>query len=499
METIFSPKIFVIGGGISGLACALALQMQGFEVCVFERDNFFCDRRQGFGMTLTNNKKGPLAALGILDECIKISCPSNCHWVFNSEGNVIGYFGRAFMKSSDTGPCDRGNLRIARQDLRKMLLDRLVPGTVKWGHKLLSYNELEDGILVSFQTNSETLSPSTTEAASCEVELRCDLIVGADGIYSRVRQLRDMKCFHIPRSPLIYVGVSVIIGLSSAQHPLINDCGFYVLDGVHRLFVMPFRSTSNSSGESITPTARSGTDDGTTESTEEGKGVTSLTMWQLSFSGLAESEAETMRSKDPETLRSEALRRCQHWFDPVTALIKETDAGEIWGTALYDRNPMEQFPKNTRKRKVITSNPSGNGDDVVEVELAPWAGNRVTLVGDGCHPMTMFKGQGCNQALADGPLLAQWLRRPNLTVDNVSTRLRCFEREMIQRAGPKVAASREAACMLHSAAALVETFPVEGLEERQAEVLAGLRRRGVGAHLGGSLEAAVKDMVAELD
>jgi hypothetical protein len=36
-------------------------------------------------------------------------------------------------------------------------------------------------------------------------------------------------------------------------------------------------------------------------------------------------------------------------------------------------------------------------------------GSRVTVIGDACHPMAMFKGQGANQALMDGPLLAHWL------------------------------------------------------------------------------------------
>ena len=37
-------------------------------------------------------------------------------------------------------------------------------------------------------------------------------------------------------------------------------------------------------------------------------------------------------------------------------------------------------------------------------------GSRVTLVGDACHPMSMFKGQGANQAMADAPLFTECLQ-----------------------------------------------------------------------------------------
>jgi hypothetical protein len=94
--------------------------------------------------------------------------------------------------------------------------------------------------------------------------------------------------------------------------------------------------------------------------------------------------------------------------------------------------------------------------------------------------MSMFKGQGANQALHDGPLLAAWLdsgvsslknvkndknqkinkcekngndhafaKKDNLKLknelndSNIYTRLRCFEREMVARTSSKVLGSRQ--------------------------------------------------------
>ena len=73
--------VAIVGGGLSGLGTALALQKIGITCTVFEKDSCFSDRMQGYGLTLTNNPKGPLNALGLLDECISRDCPSNAHWV----------------------------------------------------------------------------------------------------------------------------------------------------------------------------------------------------------------------------------------------------------------------------------------------------------------------------------------------------------------------------------------------------------------------------------
>ena len=97
-------------------------------------------------------------------------------------------------------------------------------------------------------------------------------------------------------------------------------------------------------------------------------GQTKLTMWQLSFSDYTEEEGLKLRSLSSDELLSEALRRCNGWFDPVCDMIKCTPKGEIWGTGLYDRNPMPLRSKDQ--------------------------GSRVTVMGDACHPMSMFKGQG---------------------------------------------------------------------------------------------------------
>ena len=343
-ETI---DICIIGSGVAGLSAALSLQQCGFRVAVFERDLDFIDRKQGYGLTLTYSNNGPLSKLGVLDECIRNNCPSHCHYVFSPAGDVLGYYGRELKgdKVSDTHPSEqggnKGNLRIPRQDLRMMLIQKLQPGTIRWGWSISQYTEVTEGVTVTMSRTHHSCSSSENTINSSEtMTLDAYVLVGADGIRSEVRRLRD--CTHFPNKlrqqavvttaqtqqtagaavvevesicPVQYLGVAVIIGLSSASHPLVSNRGYYVVDGQHRLFTMPY---------AIPQETEAGA-----ENAQPG-----LTMWQLSFSGLSEEQASALRRASPADILAEALRRTTGWLAPTRELIAQTLTGELWATGL---------------------------------------------------------------------------------------------------------------------------------------------------------------------
>lgn len=336
-----SPTILdicIVGSGVAGLSAALSLQSCGYRVKIFERDFDFVDRKQGYGLTLTYSINGPLSKLGVLHECIANNCPSHCHYVFSPSGDVLGYYGRELQTMSEKPVTEqggnRGNLRIPRQDLRMMLMRKLEHNTIQWGFSVMDYVESTENVSVSFQHHHSGSSETET------VVVKSLIVVGADGIRSKLRHLRDMKHFQqIPASlptppvnspastisPIQYLGVAVIIGLSAASHAHINQRGFYVVDGENRMFTMPYITPHQSSGDATTAEVSPAD----SESCTSGQ-----TMWQLSFSGLSEEEATALRRSSSDEILREALRRTAGWFAPVAEMIKATLPGELWATGL---------------------------------------------------------------------------------------------------------------------------------------------------------------------
>jgi 2-polyprenyl-6-methoxyphenol hydroxylase-like FAD-dependent oxidoreductase len=165
--------VAIVGAGIAGLALALALEIakksrivQSSEsetlistispstsisttvplFLLFERDLCFDQRRQGYGLTLQH--ANTLEALGILDEVRFMDCASNEHFTFTPDGRVLGYFGRDLDKEDTEPEYVRGNIRIPREDLRRILLSRISNSnsTVNYSMKLEQLFPRSDGI-----------------------------------------------------------------------------------------------------------------------------------------------------------------------------------------------------------------------------------------------------------------------------------------------------------------------------------------------------------------
>lgn len=163
--------IAIIGAGIGGLTLALALHKKGFSPRVYERASQLGE--VGAGLTLWPNAIKALRSIDLEDEVERIGEEPIHQMIRNGEtGEIMRTFERkSMMRDTYGAPL----LQIHRRDLHDMLvkaLEERAPGSVVLGAEL-----------ASVEPHAER--PVAVFADGTRVE--ADLIVGCDGIRSRVR------------------------------------------------------------------------------------------------------------------------------------------------------------------------------------------------------------------------------------------------------------------------------------------------------------------------
>jgi 2-polyprenyl-6-methoxyphenol hydroxylase-like FAD-dependent oxidoreductase len=387
------PNIAIIGGGIGGVALAVACLHRGIPFTLFERDKSFSDRSQGYGLTLQQASKA-MKSFGI--QSLKEGIVSSKHIVHTTEGNIIGEWGmRKWMPSNTKKSQKQTNIHIARQSLRLALLEQLGGhNSVQWGHQLLDFKESDTKIDLSFQVNGEIKNVQT------------DILVGADGIRSSVRKLLLGEEI----LPLRYLDCMVILGICSLksikniESPLLDGATvFQTANGNERIYMMPY------SEEAI--------------------------MWQLSFP-ISEEAAKEISTKGKNSLKEEAIQRT-NWHSPIPEIIKATLEFEISGYPVYDREILSTTLLEKTEKNITLIGDAAH-------PMSPFKGQGANQALLDALSLAREITKKCTKS-------SNWKE-----IEIRKSVLNDFETEMLSRSASKVKDSAEAALFLHSEIALFE-------------------------------------------
>ncbi|WP_406367029.1 FAD-dependent oxidoreductase [Streptomyces sp. NBC_00645] len=161
-----TTPVTIIGAGLGGLTLARVLHVHGIPATIYEAEASPDQRSQGGMLDIHDDTGQPaLQAADLMDEFRGIILEGR------EATRVLAPDGTVLYDDDST----RGRPEVLRGELRRILLDSLPAGTVRWGHKVSGVRTLGAGRHeVTFADGGTTVT---------------NLLVGADGAWSRVRPL----------------------------------------------------------------------------------------------------------------------------------------------------------------------------------------------------------------------------------------------------------------------------------------------------------------------
>jgi 2-polyprenyl-6-methoxyphenol hydroxylase-like FAD-dependent oxidoreductase len=332
-------KAIIVGGGIGGLTTALMLRARGISCELFEQSDTI--RELGVGINTLPHAIRELAGLGLLQKLDDVAIRTDQLFYLTRHGQQVWHEKRGLDAGHDVPQFSihRGRLQSV---IHRAVEERLGRDAIHTGCRLGAFTQDEGGVSAYF-----------FDRAGCHTKtVRGDILIGADGIHSRVRET-----LFPDEGPPCWNGLMLWRG--ARDWPVfLTGQSMVIAGGLNaKAVVYPI-------AEGSSPASR-------------------LTNWavlvRITGGTTQVRRADWSRLGKPEELMPHVAGFSIPQVD-FGALVRATP--EFWEYPCCDRDP-----------------------------LPYWSSGRVTLLGDAAHPMYPVGSNGASQAILDARCLADALAR----------------------------------------------------------------------------------------
>ncbi|KAG0205652.1 hypothetical protein BGX28_002768 [Mortierella sp. GBA30] len=356
-------KVLIVGAGLAGLLLAILLERANIPYKIFERASTL--KPLGAVMCLNANILPVFEQLSLLDELMALSLPSYSLNLLQGDLSLIAEIKMKNVKEL----VGYDYIVFPRPDLYNLLLSKIPKEKVHLGKKVLSIQQNEHGVMIRVADNTT---------------YHGDILVGADGAYSGVRQSLYKELEKHGKLPAedakqMYINYSTIVGTTNSL-----DASF------HDDLKDPF--THNS--------FMIGIDSPYTWSTFTMPG--NRICWSVNIQlDARESEDESFRNSEWSSDTNQGLiKEIYEFKTPYGKLGKLIDATE-----------------NDRISKVYLE----------DKLFKTWHHGRTVLIGDAAHKLLPSAGQGAVNAMQDAVILANCLYDlSSVTLEGISDALKDY-------------------------------------------------------------------------
>lgn len=318
----------VIGAGIAGPVTAMALRKAQIEATVYEAHP---GRAEGVGtfLTVASNGIDALKAIGADEPALAVGFPTPAITLRSTTGKSLGG-----TLTGLTLPDGTTSHTLKRADLYQALYEEATARGIKVEHgkRLTSARQTSDGVTAEFEDGSHATA---------------DILIGADGIRSTVRQVID------PAAPApTYIGLINLGGYARGGVKVEAQPGSYTMIFGKRAFF----------GYVLAPSGDvwwfANVPRGDEPARGETEAITSA-RWQATLADLYAEDS-----------------------GPAARLVRATDTADI-----MQASPVHSIP-----------------------QLPAWHNDRMIVIGDAAHAPTPTSGQGASLSIEDAVMLAKCLR-----------------------------------------------------------------------------------------